>query len=174
MVSSARFAGVFRFLAQLPDALTPENLPHQTTSLKRLSWSVQLHGRTQRMLDKASRPLPFHGGRTARRPSLPGGRSRGTRDPAIPPIYTAIHSSPLLYNSTRLKNSPDSPDGPSSRGRTARRPSLPGGRRSEGVRSFVAGWDRRDHRATAHGGAPRLARALHNGGRWKSRKETKT
>ena len=41
----------FRFLAQLPDELTSENLPHQTTSLKRLSWSVQLHGRTQRMLD---------------------------------------------------------------------------------------------------------------------------
>lgn len=46
----------FRFLSQFPEDLTFENLPHQTTALKHLAWSVQLNERTQRMLDVLDYP----------------------------------------------------------------------------------------------------------------------
>ena len=46
----------FRFLSQMPQTVDASNLPHQTTSLKHLAWSVQLNGKTQRNLDVLDYP----------------------------------------------------------------------------------------------------------------------
>lgn len=46
----------FRFLEQAPKALEGENLPHQTTALKRLAWSAQLDGQTVRTFDVLDYP----------------------------------------------------------------------------------------------------------------------
>ena len=46
----------FRFLSQMPQTVDASSLPHQTTSLKHLAWSVQLNGKTQRNLDVLDYP----------------------------------------------------------------------------------------------------------------------
>ena len=46
----------FRFLEQAPKAVSGDALPHQTTALKKLSWSVQLNGQTLRQLDVLDYP----------------------------------------------------------------------------------------------------------------------
>lgn len=43
--------GAFRFLAQVPDVIAGETLPHQTTSLRQLAWSVLFRDEPQRTLD---------------------------------------------------------------------------------------------------------------------------
>ena len=43
--------GAFRFLAQVPDTIAGETLPHQTTALRQLAWSVLFRDEHQRTLD---------------------------------------------------------------------------------------------------------------------------
>ncbi len=46
----------FRFLEQAPSSLDSSTMPHQTTALKRLAWSVQFDGQTVRTLDVLDYP----------------------------------------------------------------------------------------------------------------------
>lgn len=46
----------FRFLEQVPSALDHASLPHQTTSLKRLAWSIELNRETIRTFDVLDYP----------------------------------------------------------------------------------------------------------------------
>ena len=48
--------GAFRFTAQVPDPITPDNLPHQTVSLKQLAWSVVRDGEVIRPMDVLDYP----------------------------------------------------------------------------------------------------------------------
>ena len=43
--------GAFRFLSQVPENVSGNSLPHQTTSLRQLQWSVVYNGEVQRTLD---------------------------------------------------------------------------------------------------------------------------